>query len=225
MFEITKLEVNRNPFIGLYFTASDNALLYAPSIPEKTMRLAEQILKPKKISRSNIAHFHLVGLFSVMNSNGILLPDFCEEAERKKIETDLELRSTLIDDRFSALRNNIIANDNGALVNGDMTHEEIRKIQDCLDVEVVKMHMGPVKTIGAMSVSTNNGALLFNGVAGSEAELVEKVLKVKVTRGTTNLGAIANSYGVVANRHGALVGSLSSGFEVAGVYEALSGGE
>ncbi len=221
-FEINKLEVNRNPFIGLYFTASEDTLLCAPSIPQKDLEIAVNTLKPKKICLTFLASSTLVGLFSVANSNGVILPTFIEPSESSKIKKELAINVALIDDKYSAIRNNIVANDKGCLASDIISSQEVKKIRDCLDVEVVKSPVGGIKTVGSVNVATNEGVYGYNGMDEEYSKLLRDVLKVKVGRGTINLGTVANSLGIAANSKGAVVGSLSSGFEISSVYEALS---
>ncbi|MFH0713348.1 MAG: translation initiation factor IF-6 [Candidatus Micrarchaeota archaeon] len=225
MYHVKKLDINRNPFIGLYLSASDKALLSSPFIPESALQLAKETLFPAKICAVTIGSSHLTGLFTVMNSNGCIVPKFAEDKEVQKITKELELNVCKVPDEFSAIRNNFLVNDRACVVNESLPKIEQKKVSDCLDVEVFPMRTGGLPTVGSLNVVTNKGLIGFNDLEEDEFNSMLKIFHVKGTTGTCNFGTVSISLGIVANSTGALAGSFSTGFELGTTYQALSGEE
>ncbi|MFH1247040.1 MAG: translation initiation factor IF-6 [Candidatus Micrarchaeota archaeon] len=225
LFEISKVEINRNPFIGLYLSACDNFLIHSPYVPEKIAETAVSILKPKKTCVTNIGNSNLSGLFSVLNSNACLVPQFADDIEVKKIESELGVNVCKVLDSFSAIKNNVVLTDKACILNPSMPASQQEKIRDAVGVEVFSVGVGEVSTVGSLNVATNKGLLCYNRATEKEFTWLSKVLKVKAVRGTCNFGTVAISLGMVANSKGVLIGGLSTGFEVSNIFEALSGDE
>ncbi len=223
MYEVSKLEINRNPYIGLYLTASDDALLCSKYVPEKVVQKAASVLKVKKICITSIGDSYLTGLFTVINSHCVLVPEFTEDAEIETIETKLGLKVCKIDNRFSAIRNNFLINDKNCILNENMPKSEWKKIEKYTGVEVNAARIGTIPTIGSINVLTNKGLLCYNNASEKDSAWLSRVLKVNIVKGTCNFGTISTGLGIVANLHGALAGSHSTGFELGNIFEALSG--
>ncbi len=222
-FQVVKIEVNRNPFIGLYLTASDDAVLCSHFVPDNLLRLINDVLKPSKILPVSIADSHLTGIYTAMNSTGVALPGFTDDKTLHFIKRELGVNVCKIDDRFSAVRSNVLVNDSLCMVNAHMARGEHKKLADCFDAEVIPLKFGKVSTIGAVNVVTNKGVLAYNDASENELQLLSKAFKFKAIPATCNFGTPATSFGVIANKNGALIGSNSTGFEAGLVYEALSG--
>lgn len=170
---------------------------------------------------TNLGNSTLTGLFSAMNSNAVLVPSFAEPEEVKKIEKDLGVNVCKIDDRFSAVKNNVILTDKACILNENMSRGEQKKIGDAVGVEVFASKISGLSVVGSVNVATNKGLLAYNHASEQELLWLSKVLKVKVRRGTCNFGTVANSLGIVANSNGAVVGSISSGYELGNILSAL----
>lgn len=187
--------------------------------------MVELTLKPKKTCTVNIGNSHLTGLFSVANSNCAVVPQFVEDGEVNKIKRELGINVCRLDDRFSAVKNNVILTNAICIVNPQLPKAEQKKLADCAGVEVVASIVKTCQTIGAVNVATSNGLLAFNNASTKDLEWLCKVLKVPGVRGTCNFGTNALSLGIVANSRGALIGALTTGFESSIIYQALSSGE
>ncbi len=221
MFSISKLDINRNPFIGLYLSACDDFIIYSSYFPEKEISAVIAALKPKKTCVTNLGNSTLTGLFSAMNSNAVLVPSFSEKEEVKLIEKELGVNVCKIDDRFSAVKNNVILTDKACILNENMPRSEQAKIGDAVGVEVFASKISGLSVVGSVNVATNKGLLAYNHATEQELLWLSKALKVKFRRGTCNFGTVANSLGIVANSKGAVVGSISTGYELGNILSAL----
>ncbi len=222
MFKVAKLDINRNPFIGLYLAASENAVIYSNFLQERTISTIVDTLKPKITCVTSIGSSYLTGLFSVLNSNGIVVPKFTEDQEISRIKKELGINVYKLDDRFSAVRNNLLANDNACIVNKKISKTDQMRIRDCLGVEVFPTKT-KLPTVGSINVVTNKGLLGYNDATDEELNWLSSTLKVNAVRGTCNFGTTATSLGIAANSNGAIVGAMSTGFELGTVHQALSG--
>lgn len=220
-FKISKIEIEKNPFIGLYLSTSEKLALAPPSLPEKLCFAIKETLQVEKTHFTFLANSNLVGLYSVLNSKGILLPAFTDELEIKKIKNELNLEIGLISNQFSAVKNNITASDKIAICNPNMKKTDLTTIRDSLDVEVIQIKIGKVSTTGSHNVLTNTALLAFNEATENEMQTLQKYA-YRVQKTTVNLGVNALAAGIVANSKGALIGSSSSGFETANIYQGLS---
>ncbi|NIU84007.1 MAG: translation initiation factor eIF-6, partial [Candidatus Thorarchaeota archaeon] len=79
------------------------------------------------------------------------------EKELEGISRDMNV--LFISDVLNAVGNNILVNNNRAIVHPDFDSKTIDRIKDTLDVEVVKGTLAKQKTVGAQGVVTNKGIL------------------------------------------------------------------
>jgi len=155
----------------------------------------------------------LIGLFSAMNNNGIVIPHITYDKEIKNIKKELDINVCTIETKHTAIGNIIACNDNGAIVSKEIEDYNIKKIEDCLGVEVIPMRISNYNTLGSMCIATNNGFLVYNDIDDDEMEILEKIFKVEGINTTVNFGFQFPSYGVVANTKNCLVGSSTTGIE------------
>lgn len=218
MFPIVRASVFKNPFVGLYMRASDRLLLTAKNVPGKTIAAAEEALKVPVV-RIFVHQSPLVGILTAMNSRGVVISDSAEAEERNILKKEGLNVCTL---KAFAPGNNILCNDKAALINPSIHPLEARKIGDCLGVEVFQQPITQLCVVGSMNVVTNKGLLAYNEITEVELKRILQIFKVEGSRGTSNMGSSCNSLSVVANSNGAVVGELTSGFEMQRIYQALS---
>lgn len=209
-----------NPFIGIFCKTNDSLTLLPKNISAKFNSACEKILKTE-IAYVSIADSDLLGIFTAMNSNGIILPQFTYGDEKMKIKKT-GLNVSTIEGRYSAVGNNILVNDKACIINPDIDNEDKKRIEDCFDVEVVRRKIGGYSTVGSTCVVTNNGFLAKNDVKDDEIAFLEEFFKVKGGTGTANMGVSFVGLCIVANVSGFIAGELTSGFELQRIMEALS---
>jgi translation initiation factor 6 len=220
MSTIRKTSFYKNPFIGLFIRTNEKFTLVPGNIHEKLIPLVKEALGTE-ILPIFLCQSPVLGIFCALNSNGIVVSALAEKHELKPLK-EIGLNVLFLDEKF-APGNNILANDKGALVNPNIPKPDLKKIGDCLGVEIFHQPIVNLNTVGSTNIVTNSGLLANNEMSDVELKMCEKVLGVRGLRGTVNLGSTANSYGLVANSKGALVGETTSGSEIQVVYEALFG--
>lgn len=213
-----RIAFDGNPFIGLYVRASDKMAFLPPNSPEKFLARCGETLG--KVEFLTIGGSHLLGLFSAINSRGVVVPRliFKEEAQELK---KLGLNVAEIRSRFTAVGNNVLVNDRAALVNPELPQADVKAIAEELDVEVVPGQIAGYNTVGSMAVVTNKGLLVNANATEEEMGELEKLFGVKGNGGTANMGVSFVGISLAANSRGCVAGELTSGFEMSRIDEAL----
>ena len=162
----------------------------------------------------------MVGSLVAMNSNGAVLSGLAEESEVEVIRKCLPV--LLLPDQYNAAGNNILVNDNGAVVNPEMDDRTAEKVAEILNVEVVKASVAGCNTVGSVCRCTNKGCVCSTDATDDEVEILREVLKVDVQRSTVNHGSKYIGAGILANSKGALVGDETTPIEMGRIEDGLS---
>ncbi len=211
---ISQLDFNNVAYVGLFGFATDKyCLLGVNAAKEKQVKEIEKVLKVKVI-KASIDNTSLVGMFCVGNSRGVIVPSIAYESEISSLEK-AGLRVYVLESRFTALGNLILANDKGCVISKALKKHK-NEIEKFLDVPC-KIHMKE-KLIGAIGIATNKACVL-----GKEIEVngISKALKVGIAFSTANFGSPFLRASVIANSNGMIVGSKTTGVEIAQLSEAL----
>jgi len=216
--EVSKTTNFGNPHVGLFARASERIVAVDSSVSPK---LAKS-LSPLGVEAVNITlgNSGMVGIFLSMNSNGAVVPSFCEQGEIDSLKKR-GLNVSKISGRFSAAGNNISANDFGAIANPMLSREDVRKISDCLGVEVVQKRVAGYLTAGSCLLSTNKGFMAHNRASEEELKELKSILRVDGQNCTLNTGVAFVSICAIANSRAAIFGESSTGFEVGRAAGAL----
>lgn len=114
MFDISPLRLYGSSSIGV-FMAANNLLTFLPNdVPEKVEDVVRNTLKTT-IVRFSIAKSPLLGIFLVVNDNGVLLPSLALEEEIKIIKA-MGLNVEVLNTKYTAISNLILASNRVALV-------------------------------------------------------------------------------------------------------------
>jgi len=210
--------------IGLFAKSSDKVCLVGTFVLDKTVEKMKNVLDVD-VRKINIANTDLIGIFCVMNSNGIILPKIVNKRELdffRKMKREFGFDIAILPSKFTAIGNLIAANDNGAVISKIFSRIGKEKIEDCLDVEADYSSISKQNIVGSLSVTTNKGCLLHRDAEEDEMKRIEDILKVKVDIGTANFGSPFVGSCVVANSNGAVVGDQTTGPEFQRIMETLS---
>ncbi len=212
-------DFNGNPNVGLYGYCNDEFCLVGNEIQKKVCNKIEEILKVP-VHRLNIAGTSLLGVFCVGNKNCLLLPNIVFDDELKLLDK-LEIKYAIIDTKLTALGNNILANNKGALVNPFFEDTEVKQIKKALEVDVKKATISELDNVGSLAVLNKKHCLISKLAKDSELNIVEKLLGVKCTRGTLSFGLPYISSGILTNYHGFIISDQSTGIEITDADHAL----
>ncbi len=211
-----RLEVNGNPYIGVFCAANEDLLLLDRAVPKPHVRNIAEALEARAI-QTTIAHSSVIGSLVAMNSNGILASPFIEDSEVEAIGEPVYP----LPHRLSAVGNNVLCNDYGAVVHPAYNDDTLAFISDSLGVPVARGTVAGVKTVGAVAVATNKGVLCHPHARPGEMDLLNQTLKVPVAITTANYGSALVGACMVANTKGAVVGSKTTPIELGRIEEGL----
>ena len=218
---LDRLDFNGNPHIGVYCRAN-NEIAFVPSfLNEKEKMAIKKILHTKAIEIT-VGGSTITGSLIAMNSNGIIVTDFISEEELRIIEKNFKGDIMVIDDRFNAAGNNILANDYGAIIHPLIKEDTMKKIEKILNVRARKSTIAGLNTVGMAAVATNRGVLCHPKIREEEKKMVEEVMGVEANVGTVNHGMPYVGAGVIANENGAIASRNTTGIEMGRIEEALN---
>lgn len=218
----TRLELmnfNENPNLGVFCRTNENITFIRKGLPKKQRAKIGEILGTKVIEIS-IADASVIGSLLSMNSTGVVVCDFIDQAALKVLqESNLDI--LVIKDKINAAGNDILVNDFGALVHPDIKEKTIEDLKEIFNVPVYKGTISSLKTVGMSALVTNKGLLCHPKVTKDEKMFLEKVFKVPAMIGTINHGSPVIGSGIVANSKGAIIGDSTTGIEMGRIEEAL----
>jgi translation initiation factor 6 len=215
---VLRSQVFGRSLIGVYLTANNSFVLYPPVLIKPLLKKFKNVFDepffPLTINNSN-----LLGVYTVSNKYGILVPDIIqdEELERlkgasKKISSSFQvgiLKS--IDNAFGNL---ILCNDKGAIISSFLKDHQ-KQIQDVLNVETVLYEFADNYLPGSISLANNNGCLVHPLTSDDEIDYITSVLKVdEVDVSTINRGVPYLSSGAIVNDNSGIFGGNSTGPEL-----------
>jgi translation initiation factor 6 len=211
--DIIKYDVYRGPNLGVYISVNDSILLIPMGFAQsKADKLAGYL--GVNYHYTSIANTRLIGILSVMNNKGVLLPKtaYQNEYDFLKKETDLEVG--ILDSKFTALGNLICANDKGAVVSPWLSDDDCQTIKDVLGVKIVQKKISGYNQVGSVMVANNSGAAIHPEADEEDMKTFANVLGVKIEQSSINNGIPYVSSGILANNNAIVVGSLTTGPEI-----------
>jgi translation initiation factor 6 len=206
--------------IGVYSLATDRMMIVPPQVPKIKVQKLEEWLKAKVV-RTTIGESVLIGALACANSNGVVLPHFTREKEIAAIKSASDTNVTVMDTKKTAYGNLILANDYGAVVDPRLRKGDVAEIEDTLGVEVVPGEIAGLPYVGSLAIATNKGVLAHPLLREEEQRILKDALKVHVDVGTINCGIPYVATGLVGNKSGAVVGSMTTGPEMFIIGQAL----
>lgn len=218
---LKRLEFNGNAYVGVYCRANDD-IAFVESSLTKDMKKAVASTLEVDLVELTVGGCSLLGSLLALNSHGMVVADFIDEKEIDVIRDHFEGEILIIQDKFNAAGNNILANDFGAVVHSFMGNETVRNIGETMGVDVVQASIADINTVGMAAVATNKGLLCHPKVLDHERKILEETMKVEVRNGTVNHGMPYVGAGLVANSHGAIAGISTTGIELNRIEDALN---
>jgi translation initiation factor 6 len=219
MFDIAPVKVFGTSSVGV-FLATNNSVTFLPSdVPEKIDDVVRSTLRTS-VARFTIAKSPLLGVFIVVNDNGVLLSPLALEDEVRLFKS-LGLNVEVLNTKYTAVSNLILANNKTALVS-PLLEPQLRKVvADVLGVEVIVDTVANNPLVGALAVLNSRGLLVAPEATDEDIKKLSEYFRVRVDVGTVNKGKSFLRGGIVANDHGALVGDETAGPELMRITQVL----
>ena len=200
-----------DPNVGVFARVLGDIAIVPPESTEEfktTVRDALQV----KLVETTIQGSAIIGSLVAGNSRGVVVSGLATEEE---IDLLAEYREVLLlTESMNAAGNVIMANDTFAAVHEDMPTDLARAIGEFLEVEVIHLTLGGVKTVGMAGVATNKGVIVHPRATERQIALLEEIAKVPVGTGSINMGGALVGTGLLVNEKGYLAGNATSGFEL-----------
>ncbi|UCH03757.1 MAG: translation initiation factor IF-6 [Candidatus Thorarchaeota archaeon] len=217
---IARYDFEGDSNVGAFGVATDRYVFVSPNMSGDSLDTLERVFNLPLV-QSTVATLDAVGLVSVANSNGLLIPYTASDDELAALKEYSDIRVDWIDDRMTALGNIILANDKGAICHPDFDKATRKKISDVLAVEVLPGTVARLPNVGSNTAVTNRGAVVHPMATSEEIDQISQLLKVHVEVGTVNRGSPYTSLGVMANLDSMIAGSETTGVELAHISQVL----
>lgn len=213
---LRRLEVGGNPYVGVFCAANEDLLIAPRQFPKSAVKHMTEALGTSAVL-TTVGHASVIGSLVAMNSNGILVTPFAEPEEIDALPGAVHP----LPHRLSAVGNNILCNDHGAVVHPGYDEDALGFIADALGVPTVRGSIAGIKTVGAVAIATNKGVLCHPHAKASDLDFLKDALKAPVSITTANYGTALVGACMVANSRGAVVGSRTTPIELGRIEEGL----
>jgi translation initiation factor 6 len=202
-----------SPNVGVYGFSNETICLVPLGLTQRKTERFQDCLRVD-VLQCCLGGSYVVGALTCGNSEGILVPHTTRDYEIKRIKKKTDLRVEVLRGKLTALGNLVLVNDYGAVVDPRLPEPIIEKISKTLKVETVKGEVYGLPFVGSLAVATNKGVIAHPKIREDEKEKIEETLKVPVETGTVNSGVPYPKSGLIANSHGTIAGSMTSGPEL-----------
>jgi translation initiation factor 6 len=200
-----------DPNIGVFARVVEDIAIVPPESPEEFKTAVRDALGVTLVE-TTIQGSTIVGSLVAGNSRGVVVSGLATEEEIDKLAEHREV--LLLNESMNAAGNVIMANDTFAAVHEDMPTDLAKAIGEFLEVEVIHLILGGVKTVGMAGVATNKGVIVHPRATERQIAVLEEIAKVPVGTGSINMGGALVGTGLLVNEKGYLAGNATSGFEL-----------
>ncbi len=207
-----------NAYVGVYCVANES-FSFTPLDSSEDFNKDTSEALDVEVHQATVAGTNILGALVAMNSYGAIVSNMASNAEVESLSRYLPV--CRLEDRLNASGNNILVNDNAALVNVDISKSALRQIKETLQVETAQGVIGGYKTVGSICVATNKGILCHPSTSSEDLKMLSSLFKVPAAIGTLNYGAPMVGACMVANSKGAVIGFRSTPIELGRVEDAL----
>ncbi len=200
-----------DPNIGVFSRVLGNIAIIPPDAPEEYKQALTKALSVELIE-TTIQGSPIIGSLVAGNNRGIIMSGLATEDEIAMLEAYRKV--LLLKESMNAAGNVIMVNDTFAAVHEDMPSDLAKEIGEFLEVEVIHLTLGGVKTVGMAGVATNKGIIVHPRATAHQIARLEEVAKIPVGTGTVNMGSGLVGTGLLVNETGYIAGNATSGFEL-----------
>lgn len=217
--KVSLLEFENNPNIGLYMFANDKFCIIGEKLEKAKQEQIEDILQVPVYVVSTLST-SLVGVFVTGNNDYLFIPEIQnhEKEEFEKIAKKHDMKLITLTNRLNTLGNNICVGADTLIVNDEYSEKFIESIQKETKYKIIKLEHDKYKAAGAMCKYLNGKYFVSQELNEQDVyEIIKQVAGV----GTVNSGSNFIASGMIGNKNGILIGSLSSTIEIQNIVESL----
>ena len=221
---IEKADIAGNPNIGVYVFANNELAIVPPIVDPRFEEILLRVLRIEKIVRTKVGDTVLPGVMVAGNDKGILIPRTVRDEELRAIKDNFSGNIAVIKAPPNALGNIVVSNSRAAMIYRDLDDGTAKLIKETLDVEVVvRGTIAGLVTVGSAAVVTNRGGVVHPDAGEDELKQLSELFKVVFDVSSVNFGVFFVRSGIVANDHGVIVGSRTTGPEILRISRILGG--
>ncbi len=218
---ISQTHFHGEPYVGVFFSTNEDYTLIPPTTSEKTKKLIEKTLKTQVVE-ATIMETYLLGILTVSNSYGFILPHLVTEHEVENIKKETDSKILVLNTKYTVLRNLIILN-NSHLIISNVLKREVNEILNFLGMETFLIwEERDQPLIGSMVVVTDKGGVVSPLITSDNEKKLESFLGFALPKCTINSGGNFPSLGLVANSKGGLTSFKTTGYELSLLEKGLS---
>lgn len=211
--------INGNPNVGLYGFANNRYALVGQEVPKQLAEQMGQVLKVP-VHRITIAGTSLVGAFVAGNDHSIVVPSITFESELRVLEK-LGIPHQKIETKLTALGNNVLCSNRGAIVHPEFSADTKKRIRQALNVVLHPGTIADIPTVGSVGAGHASAMVIHRDASEADQREVAELLGVACDTGTINHGSPHVRSGILCNDHGMVVSDQSWGPEIGFVDEVL----
>ncbi|EPR58201.1 putative eukaryotic initiation factor-6 [Toxoplasma gondii TgCatPRC2] len=214
----TRAQFESSNEVGVFAKLTNSYCLVALGGSEHFYSTLEAELAPHiPVVHATVGGTRVIGRVCVGNRRGLIVPSITTDQElqhlRNSLPDSVEIRR--VEERLSALGNNVACNDYVALLHTDMDKETEEIVQDVLGVEAFRATIGKQTLVGSYCHFTNQGGLVHVMTPVEDMEELSQLLQVPLTAGTVNRGSDLVGAGLIANDWAAFCGMDTTATELA----------
>ncbi len=215
-----RTSVAGSPYVGVFAHASTGCLLVRRDIDDDTTAAIAEELGVESVPIT-IGGSGTVGALAAGNDHGLVVSSQLTDREREAISDATDGDVVELPGRINAAGNVVLANNTGAYVHPELNDEAVARVEEALNVPVVRGALGDRQTVGTAAVATNAGVLCHPQSREAELEILEDHLDAYVDLGTINYGAPLLGSGLLATDEGFVVGEKTTGPEIGRIEDTL----
>ncbi|MBT5272664.1 translation initiation factor IF-6 [Candidatus Woesearchaeota archaeon] len=221
---VLKTDCQSNPNVGLFGWANDKVCLVGYGFKNKVIKKIEDALSVP-VYEITICGTDLVGVFCAGNNECLLVPSTVTEHEIKELDRickEVDMKYEIVKSDLTALGNNILCTEIGALVNPEFSASIKKQIRQALRVNLNPGTIALFGIPGSLCVINKTDAIICVGVLDKEKDKLKELFGIEeFTEATVNFGSQSLGSGIISNSKGFIIGEMSSGVEITNIDEGL----
>ncbi len=215
---ILKYQIFGSNTVGVYLEVNNLYGLYPPTLLKSTLNNIKKVFK-EPLFPLTINNSHLIGVYTVSNKYGIILPHIIRDDELESLKSNLKIvdesiNISILDSIDNAYGNLILCNDKGAIISIFLKDYK-KQIEDILNVETVIYEFADLNLPGSISLANNKGCVVHPLSTDDDINFIASILKIdEIDVSTVNRGIPYISSGAVANDNNGIFGQACTGPEM-----------
>lgn len=170
--KIIKISIANTNLVGIFISGNSNGIVISKEIP----RIEEELKNFDKEVLFLETKYTALGNLILMNDKGCIISSLLKR-QKNKIERFFGIRCEVASKKFAVIGSLCVATNKGCLVSPLISDEEIKKIENTLDV---KVDVGTANFgsyfIGACILANSKVAIVSPKTSGIELSKIEEVL-------------------------------------------------